>query len=131
VVDGLRVRSAWSNGNGVAFFADANTLYSLSSEYAKTALVSDLDTNALVSYCDARGVVYATDGDRIWTLTQASASLVGVMAPQSNPALSTAAGGSLAAGTYHVAVTHIAANGEESPVRFPLQGIERCRQLWR
>jgi hypothetical protein len=124
VVDGIRARSIWSNGGGVAFFADANTLYSLSSEYAKTALVSDIATNALVSYCDARGVIYATDGDRIWKLTEASATLVGIKAPQSNPALSSAAGGSLAAGTYQVAVTHIAANGEESPARFPLPSID-------
>jgi hypothetical protein len=104
--------SLWANPQGTqCFFAQGNTLYQLSTSYAKQA-VTTLRSTDPISYEQVNDRVYFSNGVDTGVIEQAAARPWGV-APPNLPEIAVGTG-YMPAGTYLVTSTFVCADGQES-----------------
>lgn len=116
-VEGADCHSFWSDGVS-AYYVDGTTLY----KYPRTPIFSGLTPSLRVSYAKGpTGDVYLSNGLIIKRLANDTLYEVGVPVPNPAPSVVAEVGGSLPAGVYQVAITALAADGEESGTTWPTQ----------
>lgn len=113
-----RAHSAWGD-DSAAFYFQQGTLYHLSlppdGELTRTVIRTDLAPTAPLSYCEAGGTYYYTNGQEIG-MVRNKTRLDFPPTPTLTPTLSATAG-SLAPGRYNVCITHFSDAGESAATR--------------
>lgn len=110
-----RAHSAWGDDKA-GFYAEGSTLYCLGlpagGVLARTVVRDDLAPSAPLSYCEAGGTYYYTNGQEIG-MVRAGARLDFTPAPLTAPTLAVVAG-AMAKGRYQVCITHFGPAGESA-----------------
>ncbi len=114
---GSDCHSLWSDEQGV-YYADGDTLY----RFPRDVVATGLPAGARVSFARLpTGECVWSDGSTINLVDKTVSAPLGIPVPNPAPIVSAAAGGSLRAGLYQVAVTTTNAAGEESGSTWPVQ----------
>ncbi|MEG0194488.1 MAG: hypothetical protein RR857_23855 [Comamonas sp.] len=108
-----RAHSAWGNDKA-GFYADGSDLYHLAvnGELQRTLIRSDLAPTHPVSYCEAGGTFYYSNGD-VLGMVQGSTRVDFTPRPLLTPVLS-ATQGAMNAGRYQVCITQFGQAGESA-----------------
>ncbi len=111
-----RAHSAWGNDH-VGFYAEGSDLYHLAvagvtGGLQRTLIRSDLVPSHPMSFCEAGGTIYYTNGD-VLGMVQGAARVDFTPRPLLTPVLSTTQG-ALSAGRYQVCITHLGPAGESA-----------------
>ena len=116
VVDGTDCHSLWASDTET-FYVDGDTLY----RYPRVVVRTGLTPGRKVSYVNAGGVIYWTNGAVIECIVDGASQPIGVPVPNPAPSITAATGGALPAGVYQVAITAVSTSGEESGSTWPVQ----------
>lgn len=112
---GSGIHSLWASRGGRVLFGEGGTLKELFPDWTSRDLRSGLDPTRTLTYEEAGGVVYWSNGaENGRVLQDGTARPWGVPSPPGQPTLSVAPAGALPAGRYQVSVTFVADDGEES-----------------
>ena len=120
-IPGADCHSLWAHGD-MAFMVDEGMLYRITgpADAPEKTAVAPVTPTLHMSYAEVNGEVYASNGVQSFRITADDVFALGIQPPVSAPTVVAATGGILPAGIYRVAVSHVAADGEEGPTTFPV-----------
>lgn len=118
-IPGTDCHSLWGRGE-VGFFVDGVELYQFRHEQDPTLVASGLAPGRRMAFTEVPGEVMGTNGVELYRISSAGLAVAGIEPPSRQPDLAVAAGGSLFAGQYQVAISFLAPDGEESGASMPV-----------
>lgn len=119
-IPGVDCHSLWS-GLASSFYVDADVLHRIELDGEPTTVIAaGLPVARRMAFTDTPVQVCCTNGLDIFRIAGNALVQLGIEPPHMQPSLAVSTGGGMYAGTYQVAVSFLAPDGEESGASFPV-----------